>query len=275
MIRTKGPKCKCGCGKRVTKSNIHPSGWNKYLPGHNLKVPLSKEKERQRRNKISKTMIKFLDGNIEARLARASFTGKTHSEAARKIMSEKAYEREIKRKEEGYTVSEEVRQRISRAMKGREILWRDKISKGNKGKTRSEENRQQIASTLQKYYETHENPFKGKQHTIESRKKISEKVTGLFRGENGPNWQGGISSLPYGPDWTPWLREQVRKRDGNKCMICGIEEKETAHDVHHIDFDKDHNAPENLITLCRSCHGKANRNIKVYKPETLLELIND
>ena len=28
--------------------------------------------------------------------------------------------------------------------------------------------------------------------------------------------------------------------------------------IHHIDYDKKNNNPENLITLCNSCHTKTN-----------------
>lgn len=271
MIRTKGPKCKCGCGKRVTKSVIHPSGWNKFLPGHNLKVKLPKEKELERRRKISETMTAFLNGNEEARQARRSFTGKTHSKQARKIMSEKAKERERNKKKNGWTHSQETRKKISEAMKAREITWGDKISASSIGKIIPQDQRDRTAKTLRKYYETHDNPFKGKTHSEETRKILSEKITGMFRGENGPNWRDGISSLPYGPEWTPWLKEEIRQRDGNRCSICGKPREEVTLDVHHIDFDKNNNDPSNLITLCKKHHGRA--NFKIYKTHKLHGLI--
>ncbi|WIV67366.1 HNH endonuclease [Natrialbaceae archaeon AArc-T1-2] len=60
---------------------------------------------------------------------------------------------------------------------------------------------------------------------------------------------------------TPETRSEVLKRDGHRCQICGREGPErgglaTLH-VHHIERDPadiDENAPENLTTLCRSCH---------------------
>ena len=35
-------------------------------------------------------------------------------------------------------------------------------------------------------------------------------------------------------------------------------------DVHHIDYDKKNNDPKNLISLCRKCHMKTNKNRKYW-----------
>jgi len=47
------------------------------------------------------------------------------------------------------------------------------------------------------------------------------------------------------------VREEVINRDGHKCAICGRRVK-SPH-VHHINPGKP-STPDNLITLCRSCH---------------------
>lgn len=46
---------------------------------------------------------------------------------------------------------------------------------------------------------------------------------------------------------------------------CGLHQDELSgrfkkHDVHHIDYNKFNCNPENLITLCKSCHVKTNHN---------------
>jgi len=64
-----------------------------------------------------------------------------------------------------------------------------------------------------------------------------------------------------GPGWTA-IRTKIRERDGYTCQTCGVHEYELgkALDVHHIiafrNFDSADNAnhPENLISLCPSCH---------------------
>jgi hypothetical protein len=63
----------------------------------------------------------------------------------------------------------------------------------------------------------------------------------------------------YPPEFSAPLRAAIRKRDGYQCRLCGVPQREagTLH-VHHIDYDVRHNAPANLISLCRVCHGKTN-----------------
>ena len=81
-------------------------------------------------------------------------------------------------------------------------------------------------------------------------------------GENSSTWKGGASFEPYGLDFNNRLREQIRGRDNYICQECGITQEKLGRrlDVHHIDYDKTNNKPENLISLCPVCHGKTNCN---------------
>ena len=75
-------------------------------------------------------------------------------------------------------------------------------------------------------------------------------------------------------------REYVLYRDGHECSLCGGRRKDPVLEVHHkvrrIDGGSDR--PENLITLCSTCHnllhkGKIKANFKRpkgYKAETLM-----
>ena len=51
-----------------------------------------------------------------------------------------------------------------------------------------------------------------------------------------------------------WLkfRDEILRRDGYKCTVCGSKEDLT---VHHLSYDDFFN-PNSVITLCRSCHMK-------------------
>ncbi len=259
MKRKKAPKCKCGCGQRVSWCK-RKNQWNKFLPGHNLKASLSLEKELQRREKIKSTMNEKVKQNPEEFKNRNPFGGKSHTIEAREKMSKKAKEREQKKREQGRNFhSQESRNKMSKSRKNKPVSEKTKrkISKANKGKRLNQKQRKQVSKTLKEYFKYNENSFKGKSHSKISIQKMSEANKGRFRGENGPNWQGGISSYPYGVEWTPWLKQEVKERDGHKCKICG--ENEQLLDVHHIDFDKNHNEKRNLITLCKHHHGKANR----------------
>ena len=62
------------------------------------------------------------------------------------------------------------------------------------------------------------------------------------------------------------LKEKIRIRDNCECKLCFINQEELNEKllVHHIDFDKDNNSEFNLISLCRSCHGKINCANKMF-----------
>lgn len=79
----------------------------------------------------------------------------------------------------------------------------------------------------------------------------------VYRGPTASNWIGGVSRLPY-----PWnfkeISRRVIERDGGECQspACrGVDQRLTAH---HIDYDKENCADDNLITLCSSCNSRAN-----------------
>ncbi len=93
---------------------------------------------------------------------------------------------------------------------------------------------------------------------------LSEETVSLLRAagawSNDPN--------DYGPDWNK-IRERVRARDGYKCQVCGAPETSRQHDVHHkvpfraFSSREEANRLENLITLCPSCHKKAEANVRM------------
>jgi DEAD/DEAH box helicase domain-containing protein len=96
---------------------------------------------------------------------------------------------------------------------------------------------------------------------------LSEKLTARLQ-------EAGVLSPPadYGPNW-PAQRAAARARDGCRCRHCGAPEREgRQHDVHHItpfhafgylpgvnDLYELANRLENLITLCPTCHRRAER----------------
>jgi DEAD/DEAH box helicase domain-containing protein len=72
----------------------------------------------------------------------------------------------------------------------------------------------------------------------------------------------------YGPDW-PRISRTVRTRDGFRCRVCGVSESGREHDVHHkIPFRAFSSAAQanrldNLITLCREDHRRAEKNVRI------------
>jgi len=89
-------------------------------------------------------------------------------------------------------------------------------------------------------------------------------------GANHPNWTGGEVEY-YGPNWQQQKRA-ARSRDKKRCQYCGVTAKKLGRelDVHHIrpfrtfgyvagenDRYLEANRLENLISLCPSCHKRA------------------
>ena len=72
----------------------------------------------------------------------------------------------------------------------------------------------------------------------------------------------------YGPGWAQ-VRDRVRARDKYTCQVCGAVETNRQHDVHHkVPFRAfpsfmEANRLENLVTLCPSCHRKAEQNVRM------------
>ena len=101
---------------------------------------------------------------------------------------------------------------------------------------------------------------KGRKHSQEARAKISI----ARRGSGNGHWLGGISRLPYAWTFNDELKEEVRRRDGYKCQLCGVPQAECKKKlpVHHIDYSKGNSDPVNLVTLCHSCHARTNENRK-------------
>jgi len=72
----------------------------------------------------------------------------------------------------------------------------------------------------------------------------------------------------YGPGWAE-LTRLVRTRDGFRCQMCGMVEKDRAHDVHHKTPFRSFASPEqanrleNLTTLCPTCHKRAESAVRI------------
>ncbi len=174
--------------------------------------------------------------------------------------------------------SEEHRRKIGEANKRRIFTeeMRKNYSEAQKRKIRiiSEETRKKLRLI-----------WKGRKHTEETKKKMSlakkgHKISeehkrkvglahkGIWDKEKNPNWHGGISSRGYLSEFNKKLKEQIRKRDNFRCQQCFRHQGELFKkckdgkmrlyklNIHHIDFNKKNNNPNNLISLCDTCHGQ-------------------
>lgn len=81
------------------------------------------------------------------------------------------------------------------------------------------------------------------------------------------------SRYDYGFEFNRNLKLRIKIRDLFECQICRENEKflSFALEIHHIDFDKHNNIPQNLVSLCKRCHSsirsknqEENIKLKIY-----------
>lgn len=91
--------------------------------------------------------------------------------------------------------------------------------------------------------------------SIEKRRTNSNWLASVGRAAALLNWnkRGRSNIREYPIEWNDELRDAIKQRDNYQCRTCNSESDLC---VHHIDFNKANCSPDNLITLCRSCHGK-------------------
>jgi hypothetical protein len=195
------------------------------------------------------------------RTANSGMAGKKHSEESKLKM---------RLRQLGKKHSIETRKKLSKLHTGKTFSkqHREKISKGNKGKKMPKSACEKIRLSMignkhglgkkwsKERREKHKNnPGRFKDgHTPWCKGKFNIKI----RKNNHWNWKGGTSYGKYSMDWTKALKRSIRERDKYTCKMCSKQQSEKAFDVHHIDYDKQNCNPQNLITLCHSCHCKTN-----------------
>lgn len=203
-----------------------------------------KEYYKKNRDKISK------QGKIRYRKLNPIEMGKGNGKGSKKTRFKKGFKWEEKF---GCKKSEKMREDMGKLTK-----------KNLTGKRPSKETKMKMSNSWD--YDKH--------FTKESRKKMSESRKGeknpnygngeKIKGEKNPAWLGGISFEPYGKEFSPELKEKIRKRDNYICQECNKTQEELKRklSIHHIDFNKKNNNPLNLISLCLNCHIQTNNNRK-------------
>lgn len=96
----------------------------------------------------------------------------------------------------------------------------------------------------------------------ESKARMIAKLSGA----SSSSWQGGKSFEPYTVEFNRQLKCSIRERDNYTCQLCTVvwQHQEASFPVHHIDYNKENCAPDNLITLCALCHTKTNHRRDYY-----------
>lgn len=182
------------------------------------------------------------------------YTGHKHSEETRKKMSlsgkgrpkTEEWKKKVASWRKGVKHTDATKLIMSQKAKGRKgIVWSSEMIEYFRiirlGKSLSEETKIKIGLAS-----------KGRHHTKETKDIISQHS----KGENNPNWRGGISRLPYTFNFKK-IRCHILERDNYTCKLCN-NGKDLA--VHHINYNKSVNSDDNLITLCLKCNSIVNFN---------------
>ncbi len=176
--------------------------------------------------------------------------GKKHTEKSKKKMRESHIGQIAWNKGLTGCYSEETRLQMSKSAKGKPSHMKGKHHTDEAKRKNSEAHKGNIPWN------------KGKTNHLsnETLKQMSDSHKGQKCSDKNPMWQGGKSFEVYGKEFNNKLKEKIRDRDQHKCQICFKSECEdkTKLSVHHIDYNKKNNNINNLISLCKKCHCKAN-----------------
>lgn len=170
--------------------------------------------------------------------------GKTKTWLGKHLSDE--HKNKISKKLTGHKLSEELKQKLSLIQKGKNI-W-------SKGRKLSEEHKRKMSEAMKGH----------KSFLPEGFIPWNKGLKGFMAKDKHYNWQGGKSFEEYTINWTQTLKRSIRERDKYTCQVCGELQGDTAFSVHHINYIKEDCSPENLITLCVSCHTKTNFNRKYW-----------
>lgn len=156
--------------------------------------------------------------------------------------------------QKGHLVSEETKKLVSEMHKGKHFSPKTEFKKGITYPERR--NRVEIECKIcKKIFEVKKSSA---DRRINCSKECFVKWQSLKIRHKSPVWKGGKSFEPYSVDWTETLKRSIRERDKYICQLCGEDQGDISHCVHHIDYDKKNSDTKNLITLCNSCHSETN-----------------
>lgn len=246
-------KCKCGCGESVS---------NNYVIGHNRRgVTNTSESNAKRSASLKGRPGTFLNrshsDSTKEKLSRI-FSGSGNPMYGRTHASDT--KEKIRQAHIGKTHTSETKELIRLAHIGKTLTPEQckKISLSKLGKKRkpfSAEWRKKIS-----------NHRKGKPSGSKGYKWTPEQLEAVDRSldKNG-RWRGGVSFEEYPAEFDQELKNKVRIRDRHQCRNPLCWGKDSMLHVHHIDYNKQNCCSENLVTICRSCNSRANKEREKWK----------
>jgi hypothetical protein len=110
----------------------------------------------------------------------------------------------------------------------------------------------------------------GTRHDISMANRQKQMGKVVPSGKDSHLWRDGRSKATHPPEFTRALKREVFERDNKKCRVCGKSVVPLGERiVHHINANKNDNSLENLILVCKSCHGKIHANNIISDPVIL------
>jgi len=268
-------KCACGCGR--TLSRFDKKGRERKRIQYHHKNQLKKQENILCACGCGKYRFKY-DKNWEIRKYIGGHNNRKYIKIQKKVLCKCGCGTMINKYNKNWR---EIKYVYGHARRGKK-LGRKQIIKDPKtlGEIRSRNKREwwinpnnlkKIQVVKTNIGKANKISLKGKVIPKLVKEKIRKKLIGIRRseetikkmiGDKNPAWLGGKSFEPYTKEFNDMLKRAIRKRDNQVCMNCAIhrEKLNRALHVHHIDYDKNLSLPQNLISLCVSCHGLTNKN---------------
>jgi len=182
--------------------------------------------------------------------------------------------RQIAKSNMGKKRSDETRKKMSKSAK---LSWARGRYLSSAFKKHSEETKKKQSEKLKEYHIKHPDfnhvseLTKGKNHSLETKKKISKaRIKGflggriipwnlgktakedprILSGEKNGMWKGGKRKKKYVGNWASIRKKIIDEHPF--CSVCGKEN--VLLDIHHLDGDSLNNNLNNLVVVCHSCH---------------------
>jgi hypothetical protein len=147
--------------------------------------------------------------------------------------------------------SKNIMKRFDVKIKHREAMNRSDVKLKISKRMKEIQNRPEIRA---KYKELLSNPDYVNRHKKAVKEAMSRpEIKAKISGPNSAHYRDGKGNEKYSKNFNLLLKFQIRTRDDFMCQWpgCGFLENGKALSVHHIDHNRFHNHPFNLISLCQ------------------------
>ena len=158
-----------------------------------------------------------------------------------------------------------LRNDIVELLSGRRALRRSRRNRKTRYRKPRFDNRKKpdgwLAPSIRQKIETHVTVVENITKILPMTKIIVETASFDIQKIKNPEIEG--AEYQHGEQLDFWnVREYVLSRDGHTCQCCKGKSKDNILNVHHIESRKTGgNAPNNLITLCETCHKAYHKGI--------------